>query len=824
MPLTAIHPPISLSSSGYADGLGRRTLEIDRETGEMIERLTLRPELVAFEQALTDRVAGGAAIKDERFAHPRQVSRDDEGHLTVRSTYVGGRRLCDVLDVAAVAGVIGGIDAAIGFLLELLPALSFLHSEMKFAHGVLGTGRLTVTPSGSLVVLDWVYGSPVEHLQLTRQRLWDELGVAVHPSAGPPRLDRPSDLTQAAMIAASLIVGRPLGDSDYPHGIPALRAEIIEVAHIRGNQDFSRGIERFFDRLLPLGPRRLFSSADEALFELRMLVRNTIAIEPCRAAFREFLNEAESIDPERADGASKTAGPSHEHRIDENPKQTVRSTKKSAVTVKSGGKSAIKPADRAETERAAEEQRAREDAEREARLRAEAERLERERVERERAARAKAEAERLAAEKAEAERIAREQAEAERTARLASAPADPEPRVAQPADGGRRRKKDRSAHTRQDKLQSARAVSAVPSDPAVPASFEPGEPAVAPPAPVFAPAIETAAPPMPVYAPAPPPPLAPAANPSDALPTFQTIKLKAPEGRRHGTLTRASAQPLSITALPPEPTESSPDEDQGGGRRIPWKPLAAAAVILMAGGYAALTLRSAPPAKPAPSPAPVAAPAPPPATPPPSAPAATVGTVEITTQPKGARVLFDGKVAGQSPLTLPNVAPGRHTVTLVGDTGSVKRTIKVDAGETARVDVSIFSGFAAISAPIVLDVSENGRGLGTSDNQVMLTPGRHDLLLTNKDLQYSTTATVDVEPGEVKQIKLDPRGSANINAQPWAEVWIDGAKVGETPLANLSLPLGSRDIVFRNPKFGERKVTATITAGAPATISIDFSK
>ncbi|HWK08465.1 MAG TPA: PEGA domain-containing protein, partial [Vicinamibacterales bacterium] len=477
--------------------------------------------------------------------------------------------------------------------------------------------------------------------------------------------------------------------------------------------------------------------------------------------------------------------------------------------------------EQAEAERAAREKA---EAERAARAKAEAERLAAEKAEAERIAREQAEAERAAREKAEAERIARERAEAERAARLASAPADPEPRVAQPADGGRRRKKDRSAHTRQDKLQSARAVSAVPSDPAVPASFEPGEPAVAPPAPVFAPAIETAAPPTPVYAPAPPPPLAPAANPSDALPTFQTIKLKAPEGRRHGTLTRASAQPLSITALPPEPTESSPDEDQGGGRRIPWKPLAAAAVILMAGGYAALTLRSAPPAKPAPSPAPVAAPAPPPATPPPSAPAATVGTVEITTQPKGARVLFDGKVAGQSPLTLPNVAPGRHTVTLVGDTGSVKRTIKVDAGETARVDVSIFSGFAAISAPIVLDVSENGRGLGTSDNQVMLTPGRHDLLLTNKDLQYSTTATVDVEPGEVKQIKLDPRGSANINAQPWAEVWIDGAKVGETPLANLSLPLGSRDIVFRNPKFGERKVTATITAGAPATISIDFSK
>jgi hypothetical protein len=76
----------------------------------------------------------------------------------------------------------------------------------------------------------------------------------------------------------------------------------------------------------------------------------------------------------------------------------------------------------------------------------------------------------------------------------------------------------------------------------------------------------------------------------------------------------------------------------------------------------------------------------------------------------------------------------------------------------------------------------------------------------------------------VKQVKLDPKGSANINAQPWAEVWIDGTKVGETPLANLPLTLGSREIVFRNPQFGERKVMATITAGAPANVSVDLSK
>jgi hypothetical protein len=140
------------------------------------------------------------------------------------------------------------------------------------------------------------------------------------------------------------------------------------------------------------------------------------------------------------------------------------------------------------------------------------------------------------------------------------------------------------------------------------------------------------------------------------------------------------------------------------------------------------------------------------------------------------------------------------------------------------VDASIFSGFAAISAPIVLDVSEAGRGLGTSDNQIMLSPGRHQLRLTNKALKYSTTQTVDIEPGEVRQIKLDPKGAANINAQPWAEVWIDGTKAGETPIANLALTIGVREIVFRNPQFGERRITATIIAGETASISVDLSK
>jgi hypothetical protein len=959
MPVTATKESISLSSSGYVDGLGRRTLEVDRESGAMIERLLVRPELTAFEHVLSARVARAAMLKDERFARPRQVAWDDEGHLTVASNYVSGRRLSDVIEIAGMGGVIGGIDAAIGLLLELLPALSHLHSEMQFAHGLLGTGRLTVTPAGALVVLDWVYGATIEHLQLTRQRLWDELGLAAHPSPGPPRLDLASDLTQAAMIAAAIVVGRALGDQDYPSGIPALRAEIVDVAQIRGNQEFARGIERFFERALPLRPRRVFSSADEALFELRLLVRNSIGVETCRAAFREFLQEAESVDPERSllhekhDGPS-LQGPSHEHRIDV-PGQNVRPTETlkpqpapSRTSAKADQRElAPIPVERFEleriaTERIEQERRAREEAERAEREKSEAERLERERIERDRAIREMEELQQLGREKAELERVAREHAEAERLSRelaeeaeriareradaeqralekaiaestarelaltthestegaadestsepqavpaahpsgtleqeaadedppeaglvgersatadaAAARPAPPEVPLVDVFEGRRRRKKEKSVRARKDRLHSASARGssggeeraerrkdgawlvrpdhAAAFDPALPEPAAPVSPPVAVPPPPGPGATEKPVentmvssgslqqqPAASTPAASAPPPAAPPPPPAAVKPVFQTIKLKVPEGKPHGTLTRA---PRTLA-----PRESSQDfsphtmyDPPVPERRMPWKSLAAAVVILMAGGYAAMTLKPGLVEKPAAAPAAVGAAAVPAA----ADPAASVGSVEITTQPAGARVLFDGKPAGQSPVSVPGVSPGRHTVTVFAEAGTVKRTVKVEAGATANVEIPIFSGFAAISAPIVLEVTENGRSLGSSDNHVMLTPGRHELALSNKELRYSITETVDVEPGEVKEVKVDPKGAANINAQPWAEVWIDGEKVGETPLANLPLTLGSREIVFKNPQFGERKVTATITAGAPANISVDLSK
>jgi hypothetical protein len=338
------------------------------------------------------------------------------------------------------------------------------------------------------------------------------------------------------------------------------------------------------------------------------------------------------------------------------------------------------------------------------------------------------------------------------------------------------------------------------------------------------PSASAVPPPVEIIAGATSPNLASAATP---LPT-PAIKLKdvGPIKLRDASLsasdapTRAEArnEPDAISAA--ESYSPGAISDRAEPVRIPWKLVAAgvAVVVVALAIYFVFAPSSAAPVvatvqKALPKPQPKE-----PVTP------TTSGEIGVRTDPAGLKVLLDGKPAGESPVTLKNVAVGKHVVTLIGDGGTMKRTVRIEAGASVSVDVTVFSGFVKISAPFVIEISENGKVLGTSDDAVILGPGRHKLYLSNKDLEYTSTEEVEVQPGETTQLSIDPRGRANINAAPWAEVWIDGEKLGETPLADAAIRLGVREIVFKNPQFPDRKLVTTIKAKTPQTIAIDFNK
>jgi hypothetical protein len=121
-------------------------------------------------------------------------------------------------------------------------------------------------------------------------------------------------------------------------------------------------------------------------------------------------------------------------------------------------------------------------------------------------------------------------------------------------------------------------------------------------------------------------------------------------------------------------------------------------------------------------------------------------------------------------------------------------------------------------------VFEGERLLGSSaDGPVVTTPGEHQLDLVNNVLRYRTRQSVTIKTGEIVSLRVSPPdGRLNINASPWAQVWVDGRAMGDTPLANLSVPIGEHDVMFRHPQLGERHVTVLVRAGDASRVSAAF--
>ncbi len=870
----------SLSATGYADGLGRRTLEFDREAGGMLERLQLRAEFSAFEASLRQRADRFASFDDARFARVRGVEREPTGTLSVRSTYVAGDRLCDLLDAAiylpAHEATSPSVDAALGFLLEVLGALHAFHSNTGFAHGAVAPGRMTLTSSGDVVLLDALFGHAIERLQFSRGHLWTEFGIAVPVGTANIRVDAAADISQASLAAMMIVLGRPLRHNDYPAALPALMTEVVEIAQIRGSTRFAGDLHKFLHRTLPLPARRAHASAEEAAAEVRQIARE-IGVQRCRAALAAFVGDVNRVISEARGGDTTTPRESSFDSaavrvpavaFDESPisieEPVIDSPAEDGVPERFRAPSieeftSVVEAEPVPALPSIEETPAIEPS----------------------YAPPPEPAYTPAAPEPDPEPVAlaREIAPPPQSTprpperppepvvvALPPPPEEPRPEIelrqpeSAPADSKRGR---RNARRHRDKLRSYAEPKPAPAPPPPPPVRPPlviptpafaavaPLPSVAPPAPqprrigqplrdespIAAPIVQ--APPImpvPVEPPAAPQPIAPpiAFRNDPGGFTAATFKNEPAPVRQNAIAFKQDPAPMhrSETFAPRtqewrEPQNFSfgayPEREAAEKKRsLPWKLLAAAVVVIAVGVGAGRKYlpgnEAAAAAPPEPSNEVVAA-----------AKAAEssekVGTVVLTTEPAGAHVLLDGKEMGDSPLTLENVPAGKHAITFVTASASVKRIVRVDAAKTISLDVAVFSGWIAVYSPIPLDVSENGRAIGSSEQgRLMLSPGRHQLTLANTELGYSTVQTVEIEPGEEHPVSIEPKGELSANAVPWAEVWMNGKKIGDTPFASLEVPLGTHELVFKNPQFPDRHVTVTVTASPAVTASVDFSK
>ena len=212
---------------------------------------------------------------------------------------------------------------------------------------------------------------------------------------------------------------------------------------------------------------------------------------------------------------------------------------------------------------------------------------------------------------------------------------------------------------------------------------------------------------------------------------------------------------------------------------------------------------------------------------------AVVGQLSVRTDPPGATVTVDGQRRGVSPLVVEDLAPGDHSVGLQNALSSVTEKVTVQAGTTASLVVPLsapqgvpVSGWVSLNSPIEMQLFEDGRLVGSSrSDRIMMSVGEHTLQIVNDAVGYRQSRTVQVAPGRVSPMRIDlPKGTVALNAAPWAEVWVDGDRLGDTPIGNVTLPIGGHEVVFRHPELGEQRHTVTVTLNGPARLSVDMRK
>lgn len=132
-------------------------------------------------------------------------------------------------------------------------------------------------------------------------------------------------------------------------------------------------------------------------------------------------------------------------------------------------------------------------------------------------------------------------------------------------------------------------------------------------------------------------------------------------------------------------------------------------------------------------------------------------------------------------------------------------------------------GFLAVFSRVPLDLVVSGRRIGTTeDGQILLAAGRYRVGLVNTRLNYRGEVTLVVRPAEVTSHTVSlPEGRLQVNTEPGAEIWVEGARAGVAPLAPLPVPIGTREILVRHPDLGERREYVEIRYGEVAEVNIN---
>ncbi len=167
------------------------------------------------------------------------------------------------------------------------------------------------------------------------------------------------------------------------------------------------------------------------------------------------------------------------------------------------------------------------------------------------------------------------------------------------------------------------------------------------------------------------------------------------------------------------------------------------------------------------------------------------------------------------------------------ETTAAKKTARPQGGRTARptgapspsetvVTGKTTPGLLTVYSRVPLDLIVDGTRVGsTDDGQLSVPSGRRRIEVVNKRLNYRGDITVDVAAGQVTTHTITlPPGQLHVTGTAGAELWVEGAHIGTLPMGDISVPLGTREVIVRHPVHGERKQTVEVTYGTTTQLAL----
>ena len=128
-------------------------------------------------------------------------------------------------------------------------------------------------------------------------------------------------------------------------------------------------------------------------------------------------------------------------------------------------------------------------------------------------------------------------------------------------------------------------------------------------------------------------------------------------------------------------------------------------------------------------------------------------------------------------------------------------------------------GKLVVSSSTTADIYQGDKHLGSAPGTLQLPVGRQTIEYRHGERR--TVMSYDIKADQTTNASITFQTTVQVNAKPWANVFIDGASLrslGQTPLSGVNVPIGSV-LVFENPNFKTKTHRVT---DSDAAIQVDF--